>query len=69
MSARFELYKDPVGEYRFQLRDENGRPLCISNAFRTKELCLKTIHRIKETAAEADVNEVNLFAFTEYCKC
>jgi len=70
MSAHFELYKDPKGEYRFLLKDdENQSTLCMSNGFRTKELCMKRLLRIKEDAASAPINEVSQFNFHEYCKC
>ncbi|PJZ77384.1 YegP family protein [Leptospira neocaledonica] len=58
MSAKFEVYKDKSGEYRFRLKASNGEIIATGEGYSSKQACLKGIESIKKNAADADVEEV-----------
>lgn len=50
--ARFEVYRDRAGEYRFRLRDAKGRVLLSSDAYRSRRACLRGIRSVRDVAPE-----------------
>jgi uncharacterized protein YegP (UPF0339 family) len=53
--AKFEVYLDEFGEYRFRLRARNGQIIAISKGYKSKEGCIKGIRAVKENAPAARV--------------
>ncbi|MGJ4746333.1 YegP family protein [Leptospira sp. SA-E8] len=58
MSAKFEVYKDKSGEYRFRLKAANGEIIATGEGYSSKQACLKGIESIKKNAPDAEVEEV-----------
>ncbi|AKB78520.1 hypothetical protein MSHOH_2037 [Methanosarcina horonobensis HB-1 = JCM 15518] len=53
--AKFEVYRDEFGEYRFRLRARNGQIIAVSQGYKSKEGCIKGIRSVKENAPNARV--------------
>jgi uncharacterized protein len=58
MSAKFEVYHDKAGKFRFRLKAGNGEIIAVGEAYNSKEGCLKGIESIKKNAPEAPIVEV-----------
>ena len=58
MAAKFELYKDKKGEYRWKLVAPNGQTIAIGEGYTTKESAKNGIESVKKNAPTAAVNEV-----------
>lgn len=46
-AARFEVFTDDDGQFRFRLRDEHGDILLLSEAYGSKEAVIKVIDALK----------------------
>lgn len=57
MSAKFEIYKDKSGKFRFRLKAKNGQIIAQGEAYETLAKCKNGIKSIKENAADAEVVE------------
>ena len=58
-AAKFEVYKDRGGEYRWRLRAQNRQVLATSGeAYADKRGCLAAIDSVKRAAADAPVEEM-----------
>ena len=55
MSAKFELYKDVGGKFRFRLIAPNGEIIAEGQHYESKESCLKGIESIKANASKAEI--------------
>ena len=56
--ARFELYKDKAGEYRWRFVSGNGRIIATSSeGYKAKGDCQNGIELIKREAPSAQVEE------------
>jgi hypothetical protein len=58
MAAKFELYKDKAGKFRFRLKASNGEVIASSEAYASKASAKNGIASIKKNAAGAEVFEV-----------
>jgi uncharacterized protein YegP (UPF0339 family) len=58
MAAKFELYKDKKGEYRWKLVAPNGQTIAVGEGYTTKESAKNGIESVKKNAPTAAVNEV-----------
>lgn len=58
MSAKFEIYKDNAGEYRFRLLAGNGQVIAQGEGYSTKANCINGIESIKKNASDADINDL-----------
>jgi len=58
MSAKFEVYKDKKGEYRFRMKAGNGEIIATGEGYPQKANCLKCIDSIKKNAADATIVEI-----------
>lgn len=58
MSAKFEIYKDNAGEYRFRLLASNGQVIAQGEGYSTKANCINGIESIKKNASDADINDL-----------
>jgi uncharacterized protein YegP (UPF0339 family) len=57
MAAKFELYKDKKGEYRWKLLATNGQVIAVGEGYTTKEAAKNGIASVKKNAPAADVVE------------
>ena len=58
MAAKFEIYKDKKGEFRFRLIAANGQVIATSQGYKTKASCAKGIESVKKNAPKTDIVEV-----------
>ena len=56
--ARFEVYPDSGGSYRWRLVANNGEKVAASEAYASKQNAIRSAYRVKELAANASVYEV-----------
>lgn len=45
--GKFEVYKDKRKEWRFRLRAKNGKIICSSEGYKSKQSCLKGIRAVR----------------------
>ena len=58
-AAKFEVYKDRGGEYRWRLRAQNSQVLATSgDGYAEKRSCLAAIDSVRRNAADAPVEEL-----------
>ena len=57
MAAKFELTKDAVGNYRFNLKAANGEVIASSEAYETKTGALGGIESVRTNARIAEVDD------------
>jgi len=48
---KFEVYSDEMGGYHFRLRARNGQIIAVSQCYKSKEGCLKSIKSVKLNAS------------------
>ncbi|MFI1584342.1 YegP family protein [Embleya sp. NPDC020630] len=58
MAAKFELYTDKAGKFRFRLKAGNGQIIAVGEAYETRAACMNGIESIKRNAADAKVVEL-----------
>jgi uncharacterized protein YegP (UPF0339 family) len=57
MAAKFELYKDKKGEYRWKLVAPNGQTIAVGEGYTTKESAKNGIESVKKNAPTAAIIE------------
>ncbi len=57
MAAKFELYKDKKGEYRWKLIATNGQTIAVGEGYTTKESAKNGIESVKKNAPTAAIIE------------
>ena len=58
-TARFQVYKDDLGEYRWRLRAENNKIIADSaEGYHNKEDCMHGIHLVRDIAPEVDIENL-----------
>jgi len=58
MASKFELYKDPKGEFRWRLVASNGQTIATGGeGYKTKENCKAGIESVKKNAPIAPIEE------------
>jgi uncharacterized protein len=55
MAAKFELFEDRAGEYRFHLKAPNGEIIASSQGYASKEAAEKGIKSVQTNASGATV--------------
>lgn len=55
MSAKFEIYKDKAGEFRFRLKAANGEIIASSEGYSSKQACENGINSVKSSSGTADI--------------
>ncbi len=53
MAAKFEVYKDKAGEYRFRLKAGNGENILASEGYKAKAGCTNGIDSVKKHAPDS----------------
>lgn len=56
--AKFELYKDKAGKYRFRLKASNGEIIAASEGYNSKQSAKNGIESVKKNAPIADIVEI-----------
>jgi uncharacterized protein len=57
MAAKFELFVDKGGEYRFNLKASNGQTIASSEGYSSKASAINGIESVKANAADAVVED------------
>ena len=57
--AKFEVYKDSTGEFRFRLKARNGQVIATGEGYKTKAGVLNGIDSIKRNAADAAIIDLS----------
>ena len=55
VAAKFEIYKDSRGEYRFRLKAGNGETVATGESYPTKDGVKRGIDAVKRAAAAAEI--------------
>jgi len=50
--AKFEVYNDKAGEYRFRLKAGNGQIILASEGYSSKDGCMNGIESVKENSQD-----------------
>lgn len=57
MAAKFEIYTDAKGEYRFRLKAGNGEVVASGESYKTKSGVINGVDAVKRAAAEAEIDD------------
>lgn len=57
MPAKFEIYQDARGEFRFMLKAGNGEIVATGEGYKTRAGAVRGTEAVKRAAAEAPVPE------------
>jgi uncharacterized protein YegP (UPF0339 family) len=57
MAAKFEIYKDSKGEFRFRLKAGNGEVVATGESYETKSGVINGVDAVKRAAAEAEIED------------
>ena len=55
--AKFEIYKDKKGEFRWRLRAGNNQVIATGEGYTTKAACKNGIESVKKNAPKAEVED------------
>jgi uncharacterized protein YegP (UPF0339 family) len=55
--AKFEIYKDRKGEFRWRLRANNNQVIASGEGYTTKAACKNGIASVKKNAGKAKVED------------
>ena len=58
MTAKFELFKDAAGKFRFHLKAANGEIIAASQGYTSKAAAQTGIASIKDNAASASIEDL-----------
>ena len=58
MAAKFELYKDRAGKFRFRLKAGNGEVIAVGESYNSKAAAKNGIASIKRNAAKAPIEDL-----------
>jgi uncharacterized protein len=58
MAAKFELYVDKGGEFRFNLKAANGEVIASSEGYKSKASAKNGIESVKKNAATAEISDL-----------
>jgi len=56
--AKFEVYKDKAGEYRFRLKAPNGEIIAVSEGYHSKKSCMNGIQSVKKNVLKPKIVEL-----------
>lgn len=58
MAAKFELYHDKSGKYRWRLKAGNGEIIATGESYESRSGCMNGIESVKRNAPIAEVKEL-----------
>lgn len=59
MAAKFEVYEDAGGKFRFRLKAGNGEVVATGQAYESKSGAHKGVEAVKRAAADATVVDID----------
>ncbi|OGO18379.1 MAG: DUF1508 domain-containing protein [Chloroflexi bacterium RBG_16_48_8] len=57
MMAKFEIYQDKKGEFRWRLRADNNQVIATGEGYSSKAGCKNGIESVKKNAPKAEVSD------------
>jgi uncharacterized protein YegP (UPF0339 family) len=57
MAAKFEIYEDSKGEFRFRLKAGNGEIVATGESYKTRAGVINGVDAVKRAAAEAEIDD------------
>lgn len=57
MAAKFEIYTDKAGKFRFRLKAGNGEVVATGEAYESKAGVIKGVEAVKRAAAVAEISD------------
>jgi uncharacterized protein YegP (UPF0339 family) len=57
MAAKFEIYSDAKGEFRFRLKAGNGEIVATGEGYKSKASAINGVDAVKRAAAEAEIDD------------
>ena len=57
MAAKFEIYADSKGQFRFRLKAANGEVVATGESYVSKAGVLKGVDAVKRAAAAAEIDD------------
>jgi uncharacterized protein YegP (UPF0339 family) len=57
VDAKFEIYRDITGEFRFKLVGINGQTIAVSDGYTTKINALEAIKSVKQNASKTVIED------------
>ena len=58
--AKFEVYKDAGGQFRFRLKASNGQVIAVGEGYKTRAGVMNGIASIKKNAAGASIDDTTV---------
>ena len=55
--AKFEIYRDASGEYRWRFRADNNEVVASGEGYSSRDDCEQAVQLIKEQAPQAEVTD------------
>jgi len=55
--ARFEIYQDQSGEYRWRFRTDNNEVVASGEGYRSRDDCEHAVQLVKDQAPQAEVTD------------
>jgi uncharacterized protein YegP (UPF0339 family) len=55
--AKFEIYKDKKGEFRWRLRADNNQVIATGEGYASKAGCKNGVESVKKNAPKAEVED------------
>jgi len=55
--AKFEIYKDKKGEFRWRLRADNNQVIASGEGYSSKAACKNGIESVKKNAGKAKIED------------
>ncbi|MFF3573129.1 YegP family protein [Nocardia jiangxiensis] len=57
MAAKFELYKDSAGKFRFRLKAGNGEIIALGQAYESRTAALNGMESVMKNAPVAGIDD------------
>ncbi len=57
-TAKFEVYQDKTGGYRFRLKASNGEIIAVGESYKSKRSCEQGIESVKKNAPKAKIEDL-----------
>ena len=58
--AKFEIYKDNIGKFRFRLKAANNEIIATSEAYESKDGCKNGIESVKKSSIESVIKDLTI---------
>jgi uncharacterized protein YegP (UPF0339 family) len=55
--AKFEIYKDRKGEFRWKLLADNNQVIAVGEGYKSKASCKNGIESVKKNAPKAKIDD------------